>query len=96
MDTFIEGELAVLQHATYFQEWDGSLAVVVGPLMPRMPRNMHSLKLEPLLAYQVRPLISGAFLVNCAPYQLRKLDRLRDAEALEILSDQGVVAEHAG
>lgn len=96
MDNFIEGELAILQNATYFEEWDGSLAVVVGPLIPRTPRNMHTMQLEPLLSYQVRPLISGSFLVNCEPHQLRKLDRLPEAEEREVLSIQSLTGLPAG
>jgi hypothetical protein len=68
------GELAVLQNASYFAEWDGALALVVGGLALRYPRNMHTMECEPLLAYKVRPLVEGAIDVTCQPYQLRKLD----------------------
>ena len=74
MAQFEVGELAVLKNASYFEEWDGALAVVVGGLILRYPRDMHTMECEPLLAYKVRPLVEGAIEVNCQPHQLRKLD----------------------
>ena len=78
MAQFKVGELAVLQNASYFEEWDGALAVVVGGLALRYPLNMYTMDCEPMLTYRVRPLVEGAIDVNCQPNQLRKLDDRRD------------------
>ncbi|MEE4639715.1 MAG: hypothetical protein V2J42_13335 [Wenzhouxiangella sp.] len=93
MAQFVEGELAVLQNASYFQEWDGALAVVVGPLKLRNPRDMHTMQREPLLSYSVLPLVEGAIEVCCQPHQLRKLDGADEttnstAQGIELASIQ--------
>lgn len=75
MTEFVEGELAVLQNASYFEEWDGSLAVIIGPLALRYSCDMHSMRRTPRVCYVVRPLVRDAVVVNCEPYQLRKIYR---------------------
>ena len=81
MAKFVEGELAVLQNASYFAEWEGALALVVGGLALRYPLNMYTMDCEPMMTYRVRPLVEGAIYVNCQTYQLRKLDDRSDSSA---------------
>ena len=73
MDTFVKGELAILQHASYYEEWNGAPAIVVGGLTVRSPMDMHTMETVTFVGYQVLPLVEGAFKVTCTPYQLRKL-----------------------
>lgn len=80
MPTFAIGEIAVLQNATYFEEWEGCLAVITGPLTQRYPCNLNTMEREVLATYRVLPLVQGAIQVNCRPHQLRKLNDPGDAK----------------
>lgn len=93
MAQFQVGELAVLQNASYFEEWDGALAVVVGGLTLRYPRNMYTMDCEPMLTYRVRPLVEGAIDVNCQPHQLRKLDEPGTTQEFEETADKEIPIE---
>lgn len=73
MGTFAIGELAILQNATYFEEWNGSLGLIVGSLRPRSCIDMQTLGQHHSAAYQVRPLVPESALIVCQPYQLRKI-----------------------
>ena len=94
METFVEGELAIMQHASYYEEWNGALAVVVGGLATRSPINMHTLEHNVCLGYQVVPLVPGGFKVTCAPYQLRKLRDRDDGAVRRVGARRGEQAEH--
>ena len=74
MTTYAQGEIAVLQNATYFQEWDGCLVVITAPLMRRFPLNMLTMKRESVLSYKALPLVEGAIELTCSCDQLRKLN----------------------
>jgi len=73
MESFVNGELVIMRHATHFHGWDGALGVVVGGLATRRSLDMNTRKSEWIQCYQVRPLVEGAMIVNCRPHQLRKL-----------------------
>ena len=73
MAKFVEGELAILQNASYFEEWNGAPAVVVGRLSLRHSCNLHTMECESIVTYKVRPLVEGAIAVHCKSHQLRKL-----------------------
>lgn len=92
MTTFALGEIAVLRNATYFEEWEGCLAVITGPLIHRYPRNMHTMECDIALTYKVMPLVEGAIEVNCEPHQLRKLDDPGVAES-ETVHEENEVPE---
>ena len=79
MNTFVEGELVIMQHATHYDEWNGAPAVEVGGLTVRSPVDMRTMETVTFVGYQVLPLVEGAFKVTCKPHQLRKL-REPDAE----------------
>ena len=89
MAQFVEGELVVLQNATYFEEWNGCLAVVDGRLKLRNPRNILTMERETIVAYSVQPLVEGAIKVICKTYQLRKLRGPDAGEELREMEDMG-------
>ncbi|MDT8450550.1 MAG: hypothetical protein RQ847_10320 [Wenzhouxiangellaceae bacterium] len=73
METFAKGELVVMQHATHFSHWNGTIAVVVGALATRNPLDLNTRKRVALTSYKVLPIIEGGIEVVCEPHQMRKL-----------------------
>jgi len=67
------GDLVILQHASWYSEYDGTPGVVVGGLAPRAALDMHSMKKEFLgPSYRVRVLVADGFVVTALPHQLRR------------------------
>lgn len=90
METFVKGELVVMQHATCFSHWNGTIGVVVGTLATRNPLDLNTRKRVSLTSYKVRLIVEGEMIVVCEPYQMRKL-RKPDA-ACEETEDHEVEA----
>jgi len=73
MDSFVKGELVIMQHATHFTKWDGVIGIVVGTLARRSAWDLNTKERVPLTDYKVLPLVEGGAEVICEPYQMRKL-----------------------
>ena len=72
---FNVGELAIMQHATYFYETDGGLGIVTGPLMMRRGFDLHLMKWVRAHVYQITVLNGTEQKLLCRPWQLRKLEQ---------------------
>jgi hypothetical protein len=71
---FKVGELVILQNATYYEEYNGSLGVVTEPLAPRTGLNLCTMESEVTMSYKVRILAEESLDVQATAAQLRKLD----------------------
>ena len=71
--TFKVGELAIMQHATYFYETEGALAIVTGPLEIRHAYDLHLMKWVRAHVYRIAVLNGTEQKLLCCPWQLRKL-----------------------
>ena len=78
---FRVGELVILQHATYYEEYNGSLGVVTEPLAPRTGLNLCTMESEITLSYKVRILAEESLDVQATAAQLRKLGDGSDEQA---------------
>lgn len=86
MDSFVKGELVIMQHATHFTKWNGVIGVVVDTLARRSAWDLNNRKRVMLTGYRVLPIVEGAVEMVCEPHQMRKL-RKPDA-ACEESKDQ--------
>jgi len=92
METFVKGELVIMQHATHFTAWNGVIAVVVGTLGSRNAWDLNTRERVPLTGYKVLPVVEGGVKVICEPYQIRKLRKpdatCEDSKDQEVESPQ--------
>ena len=72
---FKVGELAILQHATYFYETDGGLVIVTDPLIMRRGFDLHLMKWVWAHVYRVTVMDGSEQKLLCRPWQLRKLEQ---------------------
>ena len=70
---FKVGELVIMQHASYYKEWNGHLGVVVGTLATRSSIDLLSMSLQTRQGYRVKILTSDTMIVDAQPHQLRRL-----------------------
>lgn len=94
-ERFKPGDLAIMQNGTYYAEFDGCPAVVVGGLDYRLSVNLITMKNVFAWTYRVRLLTSSytwprANIVSAYPYQLRRPDNKQEIqiEIEEILMEQ--------
>lgn len=71
--SFRIGELVVMQNASYYTEWNGSLGVIVAALAPRTSMDLSSMRLCTRASYQVQVLAEDGVIVDARPHQLRPL-----------------------
>jgi len=79
------GDLVVMQHASYYEEFNGCIGLVVGELRPRHSTDLRTMEKATVHAYAVQ--LTAGFVVNAMPYQLRRLRDSEDPEHQEILED---------
>ena len=73
--TFRKGELVIMQHATYFEQFNGCLGVVKSDLARLMATNYVIGKTIFMTGYCVQILHPNAnFEVRARPYQIRRLN----------------------
>jgi hypothetical protein len=70
---FSVGELVVMQHASYHDEFNGAPGVIVGGLAPRRALDLTSMRVVTVTCYDVQVLVAPSRKVLAAPYQLRPL-----------------------
>lgn len=63
----------VLQNASFFNDWEGALAIVVEGLSRREVLDLRTGELVELTAYAVNPIVPGNVRLVCEPHQLRRL-----------------------
>ena len=69
---FQVGEMVITQHATYFNEFDGSLGVVIYPLQRKLCLDLNLMERVYAHVYVVQLLVSGEPRLCFRPWQLRK------------------------
>jgi len=72
-NTFKVGELVVMQFASYFHEYNGTPAVVIGGLQTRGVIDLNTMEDDVYDGYRVRILAGDGQIVTAKPHQLRKL-----------------------
>jgi hypothetical protein len=65
------GDLVIVQHATYHEEWKGSIGVVTVGLSEQRCMNLHTMQEERFSGYEVR--LPDGRRVSAEPCQLRKI-----------------------
>ena len=80
---FSVGELVVMQHASYHDEYNGEPAIVVGGLAPRRALNLVSMTCETVICYDVRVLAEPDLTLFAMPHQLRPLRGEPEPDAVE-------------
>jgi len=81
--TFRVGDLVVMQHASYHDEYNGEPALVVGALAPRRAVNLVSMTCETVICYDVRVLAEPDLTLFAMPHQLRPLRGEPEPAAME-------------
>ncbi len=71
--TFKVGELVIMQHASYYTEWNGALGVIVSPLAPRTSMDLLSMQYRTNASYRVKVLTQDGIVVDARPHQIRRL-----------------------
>ena len=71
--TFNVGELVIMQHASYYTEWNGALGVIVSPLAPRTSMDLLSMQYRTNASYRVKVLTQDGIVVDARPHQIRRL-----------------------
>lgn len=71
--TFKVGELVVMQHASYYTEWNGALGVIVSPLAPRTSMDLLTMRYRTSASYRVKVLAADGMVVDARPHQIRRL-----------------------
>ena len=80
------GDLVVMQHPTYFEEFDGCIGRVTGALCDRSSTDLRTMAPVVVFAYRIQ--LSETFTVNAEPHQVRLLadpDEEHDVEVEEEL-----------
>ena len=80
---FRVGDLVVMQHASYHDEYNGEPAVVVGGLAPRRAVNLLTMTADTVTCYDVRVLAEPDLTLFALPHQLRPLRGEPDPSAVE-------------
>ena len=86
---FKVGEMVITQHATYYAEFDGSLAVVTQPLQRKLCMDLNLKESVYGHVYQARLLVHGEPHLWFRPWQLRKLGSGRKSKSKEISGKPG-------
>jgi len=68
------GDRVIMQHATYYEEYDGAEAVITEVLAPRSVIDMRTLERPQKMVYGVKILVGEGCDVRAYPWQLRKKD----------------------
>lgn len=74
------GDLAVLQHATYYHEWNGMIVEILEQPADRWAVDLRTMESRQIFAYRVRLALSvdtesvGDKKLCCLPWQLRPID----------------------
>lgn len=72
-DTFRTGDLVILQHATYFDEYNETPGIIVECLAGRYATNLNTMEEKWMPAsYRVHVLCAGDLVVTVSPHQIRK------------------------
>lgn len=77
--TFKVGELVIMQHASYYTEWNGALGVIVSPLAPRTSMDLLSMEYRTNASYRVKVMAHDGIVVDARPHQIRRLRGPEDA-----------------
>ena len=89
--TFRKGDLAILQHATYFNEFDGCLAVIESGLVQASAMDLRVLERKVRKVYRVRVLSPGYVTTFLAmSHQLRRLGESQDDLSWEDMQEKPV------
>ncbi len=72
-DFFEVGDLVILQHATYFHEYDGTPAIIVEGRSGRLVTNLNTMEEIWLpVSYDVHILCVDDLIATVAPHQIRR------------------------
>lgn len=82
------GDLVVMQRATYYEEWNESVGVVIGRLQVRYSTDLRTMEAVEILAFRVQ--LAEGFVVNAQPYQVRKPAGPIELELIETTDAQPV------
>jgi len=80
---FRVGDLVVMQHASYHDEYNGEPAIVVGALAPRRAVNLVTMTCDTVTCYDVRVLVEPDLTLFALPHQLRPLRGEPEPQAVE-------------
>ena len=80
-DQFKVGEIAILQNATYFHEYNDYPCIILSKLTSRKTLDLNTMEIEEINAYSVEVGVKGN-VVSVQPFQLRKLRNETKAGAI--------------
>ena len=86
---FKVGEMVITQHATYFNEFNGSLGIVIHPLQRKPCLDLNLMEHVHSHVYGVRLLVAGDPKLWFRPWQLRKLDSDNKFKSNELTKKSG-------